>query len=464
MKLINRSLLFTLLALFSATSLAAQCENWEGSPNKDRAEAAHVSYRNFVRNVTDYSTLSDEDFQLALNNWETAYGLAPAADGGRATHYRDGREFMRALHTKETDATQKAAYATRMMELYNQELECYPDDRAFVLGRKGFDQFYMQGYSMDAIGTIEEAMAAGGNDTEYLIFVPLGELITYHFGAGELEAERARALYQTAIEIADYNIENNETYSSYYESGKANMVAKVKEVETDLFDCEYFKEQLLPQFEADPENLEVINAVYQRLIAQGCDESDPLVVQLKSNYDRIYATVQEEYEAQLRAENPAYDASKCEEEEDWDCALSRYQEAADAEDDVEKKGNYLYRIAALQMRNGQLASARASANRAAAARPGWGKPYILIGDIYSRMGRNCGDSWSQRLAVLAAREKYRYARSIDSGVSGDANTRIGRLNGSLPTAEEAFSRTLSAGDRVTVGCGINETVTLELGN
>ena len=464
MKLINRSLLFTLLALFSATSLAAQCENWNGSPDKDRAEAAHVSYRNFVRNVTDYSTLSDEDFQLALNNWETAYGLAPAADGGRATHYRDGREFMRALHAKATDNTDKVGFATRMMELYDQEIECYPDDRAFVLGRKGFDQFYLQGYSMDAVKTIEDAMAAGGNDTEYLIFVPLGELITYHFGAGELDADRARALYQTAIDIADYNIENNETYSAYYESGKANMVAKIKEVETDLFDCAYFKEQLRPQYEADPENLEVINAVYQRLVAQGCEDTDPFVVELKANYDRIYEAFQVEYEAQLRAENPAYDASKFEEEENWSEAIRRYNEAVDEEDDAEKKGNYLYRIAAIQMRLGQLSSARSSANRAASARPGWGKPYLLIGDIYTRMGSGCGDSWNQRLAVLAAREKYRYARSIDSEVSGEANQRIGRLSGSLPTREEAFSRTMSAGDRVTVGCGINETVTLELGD
>ncbi|MEM8582823.1 MAG: hypothetical protein AAGF87_01075 [Bacteroidota bacterium] len=466
MTLTNRFLILFFAALGITSGIAAQCENWVGKDFKDRAESAHVSYRNFVRNVQDYSTLSAEDFELAFGNWQTAYELAPAADGERASHFRDGREFYRAKHKNAADAAQKTEFADVIISLYDQEMECYPDNRAFLLGRKAMDMFYLYGdYRIGTIDVIEEAMEEGGLETEYVVFIPLGELITYHFGTThELEADRARELYEEAVEIGDYHVENDETYGEYYQSAEENMIAKVREVETDLFDCDYFKDLLLPTLEGKEEDLDAIFGVYQRLVAQGCAEDDPVLVELKADYDRIHEANAEQYEAELRRDNPGYDASKLEQEGEYARAVERYEEAVATEEDAEKKSNFLYRMAAIQMsRLGQLSSARSNARRAAEARPGWGKPYILIGDIYARMGRNCGDSWNQRLAILAAREKYRYARSIDSGSASEANSRISQYNGSLPTREEAFSRNLNSGAEITVGCGINETVTLELG-
>jgi hypothetical protein len=90
---------------------------------------------------------------------------------------------------------------------------------------------------------------------------------------------------------------------------------------------------------------------------------------------------------------------------------------------------------------------------------GWGKPYILIGDIYAKISRGCGDAWEQRLAILAVIDKYRYAKSIDSEVADEANRRIANYNDSLPNKEEGFMRKVSAGDKVNVGC-IGETVTV----
>jgi len=74
------------------------------------------------------------------------------------------------------------------------------------------------------------------------------------------------------------------------------------------------------------------------------------------------------------------------------------------------------------------------------------------------MSRGGCDSWNQRLAILAAIDKYSYAKSIDGGVAGEANERIGNYAGSMPLQEEGFMRGISAGDTAVVGCGIGETV------
>ena len=75
------------------------------------------------------------------------------------------------------------------------------------------------------------------------------------------------------------------------------------------------------------------------------------------------------------------------------------------------------------------------------------------------MGRGC-DDWNSRLAVIAAIEKYGYAKSIDGEVADDANKRIGQYSDALPARQDGFMRGLKEGQSVPVGCGIGETVKL----
>lgn len=459
-----KSILALLLVFCLATTVAnAQCETWVDSPKQEQAENAHVSYRNFVKNKTaaDLAALPQEEFQTAFDGWQKAYDLAPAADGNRPFHYRDGRMFYKALREKATDDAKKKEYTDMIMKLYDQELECYPKYEAFLLGRKASDMFYLVGYSEDALSTIDKAMEVGGNDTEYLILAPLGKLLNYYFKEEIIDNQRVRELYEEATVIADYNIENNERLAQYYQAGLDNMKSDVLEYADQIFDCSYFKAQLMPDFEKNMEDLEVLKYIVTKLKTQGCPETDPDVMKVQAQYDAVYATKAAEYEAEKRRLNPAYDASLLYEAGDFAGAIEAYERAIEKADENDKKSQYVYQIAQIQSgKLGQYGSARQNANRAAKLNPNWGKPYILIGDIYGRMSRNCGDAWMQRLAVLAAIDKYNYAKSVDGSVSSDANKRIGNYRSSMPIKSEAFQRGLAEGERVRVECGIGETVTL----
>jgi hypothetical protein len=85
---------------------------------------------------------------------------------------------------------------------------------------------------------------------------------------------------------------------------------------------------------------------------------------------------------------------------------------------------------------------------------------MLIGDLYASSSRNCGDAWGQRLAILAAIDKYAYAKSLDPEVAEEAQKKINAYSGSKPSGEEAFMRGFEAGQSVKVGCWIGETVKL----
>lgn len=453
-----------LLVFFAAFStMDAQCKNWIDSPDKEEAENAHVSYRNLIKGKlpADMAAMSDADLESAFTLWSKAYTLAPAADGKRASHYRDGRELYRAMLTKTTDAAKKKEYTNKLLALYDEELACYPDGEAYILGRKGYDMFYLAGYDMKAIEVLDMAMDKGGNDAEYIVLPPLGQLLAYFFKTEKIDNKKVRSLYEKGIAIADANIEKGGTYQQYYEDAKANLVASIAEYEDQIFDCEYFKQDLMPKFRENKEDMDVLKYVIQKLKAQGCPETDEAVMEVQKQFDMVYETKRAEYEAKLLADNPALGAQRAYEEDNYAEAIRLYEVAIEQVEDTDKKALYYYQIAQIQnAKLNQIGAARTNANKAAGLRKDWGKPYILIGDIYGKMSRNCGDAWDQRLAVLASIDKYQYARSIDPESASDANSRISRLSGSMPIYADAFSRSKKEGDKLKVGCGINETVRL----
>jgi tetratricopeptide (TPR) repeat protein len=140
-------------------------------------------------------------------------------------------------------------------------------------------------------------------------------------------------------------------------------------------------------------------------------------------------------------------------------ALDKYQEAVDETEEADKLADYYFSMASILGRKlKRYSDARSKALKAAQYRSEWGQPYLLIGDLYA--SAKCGNSWNQRLSILAALDKYQYARSIDPGSKSAADRRISNYRNSKPLETEGFMRGLNEGDKVKVGCWIGETVSL----
>jgi tetratricopeptide (TPR) repeat protein len=462
MKVLRILFIALVMVSFVGGTALAQCDTWNDSPRMEEAENAHVLYRGVVKDksVDDLVALSAEEFNLGFDNWKIAYDIAPAADGQRATHYSDGRDFYKAKYKKETDAAKKKEYAETIMRLYDEQIKCY-EKEAFLLGRKGFDMFYMQeyGYRQSTYDALKGALDKGGNDTEYIVLDALAQVMVYFYKSKKIDQQTTQQLYETIEQISDYNIENNKTYSQYYDDTKKRISSYFKEIEDDVFDCEYFKKKLVPQYQDNPEDLKTIQYTYVKLKTQGCDTTEAIMVELKGKYEVIAAAINDSLETVRRQENPGYDATQLQREGKYREAVARYQEALAAEEDDAAKAQYYYSIAFIQVwQFGSYQSAVNNARKAASLKSGWGKPYILIGDAYAKSSRNCGDDWGTRMAVLAAIDKYSYARSIDPEVSSDASTRIGNYAAARPEKQEGFMRGVKEGQSVKVPCWIGETV------
>ncbi len=458
------------MLVFGVSITSAQFANWNDSPQKDAAENAHTIYR---------QALKSKDWAIAYENWNTAYTIAPAADGKRDYHFIDGVKLYINKFQNETDEAKKTEYKEKINKLYDEAIqayengdvvpskcvgnpECIQSKIGYVLGRKGFDMFYTlnESYSKN-LKVLDQAIEKSGNDIEYTVFEPLSTIVVYQFEKGKMDKEKAVEYFTMMDDIANYNLENNSKYGQSYEQAWKAAQSKFAPIETQIFDCEYFKPKYKALYEADPENYDQLKQLVGLLKKRGCADDDPLLVELDGKWKAYAASTNAARKAEFEANNPAMMAKKKYDSQDYAGAIAKYDEAIAAEADPIKKAGYMFSKASIQGRKlKKYSAARATALEAAKLRPGYGRPYMLIGDLYATTARNCGDSWNQRLAILAAVDKYRKARSVDPELTDEANKKIGKYNSSLPDQSEGFMKKVKAGDKQKVGCWIGETVTV----
>ena len=471
MKLLFTITGFFLLLLSPLTAQMSEdfvCTTWNDSPNKEAGEEAHSIYR---------QALKSGDMTLAFEHWQIAYDIAPGADGKRDFHLTDGIKIMKHYLKEAADETKQAelkneiirlydecvaCYEQRVIQLNDCDEECYAQKVGYVLGRMGYDLFYELNapYSKN-YEVLKRAIEVNDVGAEYIVLEPAAHIGVYQFQQGKESAENLRKLHSDIERIGDYNIENDPDYGEYYDSSKKRALSKFKAVEEQIFDCEYFKEKWLPVYEEDPTNFEVMKQVVVTLKRRGCESTDPDVAKIEAEYQKLAATHNAAVQAEYERNNPHVMAKKLYDTGDFKGAVAKYDEAIQKEADPIKKAKYLFSKASIQGRKlKSLSAAKASLREVKALRSDWGRPYMLLGDLYAIQSRKCGDPWERGLAVLAAIEQYAQAKSVDPSVSSEASSRIAKYQGSKPDGETAFMQGLKAGQRATVGCGIGETVRL----
>ena len=463
-----KAILFFAGILYLAIPANAQCGKFTDAANAEEAETFHVLYRQDAKS---------KNYDAAIENWEKAFAAAPAADGLRDVHYTDGIKILKDKLKKETDEAKKGELAQRVISLYEGAIACLEagsiklpktkaEDRiAYHLGRQGFDMFYelRTPYSQTR-ATLESAIEKGGMNTEYIVLDPYARIVVHQFTNEKMTKEESRAAYAKLLEIADHNIANNTKYKAHYESAKGSVEAIFAQIENNIFDCDYFVEKLRPEYEADPDNPDVLKKIVPILKRQGCEAGNPFLDELEGKYAKYAAEENARRQAEFEANNPGMMANKMYKAGDFKGAISKYREALEAETDDDKKAGYYFSIASIQGRKlGQNGQARTNAYNAAKLRPNWGRPYMLIGDLYGKSSRTCGnDGYSRGLVVIAAIDKYRKAKSVDSDpeVAAEANKKINIYNGSLPLKSDVFMRSMQGGKKAKTGCWVGETITV----
>ena len=421
------------------------CKAWTSLPQQEVNDITtkHVLYRDKFK---------AKDYAGAFPIWKEVYEAAPAADGERPFHYTDGRTMYLDKYTKATTDAEKKEYADMIVRLYEEERKCYPGNEAQSLGLQVYDMFYtMQRPYTETYPVAKEAMNVGGDKTDFRVITPVGYLVAYMFSNKLIDQKEAREIIEQSRSIVDKNQAG--PAAADYKTARDGADAAIATVERNVFDCAYFKAKLEPVYRADPNNPEVYQDVYQQLLSVACDKNDPLLAEIGAK-DR--AAKQAEFEAN----NPMYVAKQMMESGDMDGAMAKLEEVAASESSPDTKAAVYLQIASIMRKEGQKGKARQYANQELQAKPGYGKAYIMLGDLYASSSSSCStDPFQQRLVIIAALNKYAQAKS-DPESASTAQSRINKYSGSLPTKEMLFERGIKPGESRSTGCWIGETVSV----
>ena len=465
-KKINQILGLLIVISFFSTDLISQCETWNGNPNVDELTDAHTVYRGLVKS---------EDYAGAEEYWKQVYEAAPAADGKRDFHFTDGAKIYVNKFKTASDDAQKKEFASRVEEFYNEAIACY--DAGSLTSKRGKEQaistlYSKMGYDMyyslrspysKVMEAYEKSLEFGGAETSYAIVTPLSSVAVYQFQKGLIDKAKALKVYQD-LERLCLDKEGHK-YEAYYKQAFGAMKGEYKKVESEVFDCEYFVQDFTKRFGDDPNALEYeqLKSIIVTLKRQGCTAGVAYLDKFESTFKAQTSAINAQKQAEYEANNPGILANKLYKAGDFDGAMDKYREAIKGESDARQKANYHLSLAVILFRKkNEFSLARREARKAAELRPEWGQPYGLVGDMYSTSARNCGDSWNQSLAVLAAIEKWQTALrlELDPQVKEATKKKIVTYQKSKPAREDGFMQGVKPGDKQTVGCWVKETVTV----
>jgi tetratricopeptide (TPR) repeat protein len=144
--------------------------------------------------------------------------------------------------------------------------------------------------------------------------------------------------------------------------------------------------------------------------------------------------------------------------EKYEKSKEYFLEAIEAQEDDEKKSNYLYSLAGLEqqyLKNPIQAVKYAS--QASELNPDWGDPLILMGIAYIAGNSSLGDEFQRRTAYWVAVDMFQKAKNVDPSVADKATNLIREYRQYFPTKEDLFFHSIAEGDRYTVGGWINRT-------
>ncbi len=448
-----RSLVIALISLGLSTFAQAQCETWNNKPNMDDLVQDHVVYKGFLK---------DEKYNDAFPYWEKVFKAAPYADGRRTDQFYDGQQLYIRKFAAATNEAEKDNYRKQALALFDQEASCTGISGP-VMGRKGYYMFYnLASPYPETYKALKQAVDAGGNAIEYIVLVPMAYVLVDQFTNKRVTVEEARDVFSKLISTTDAQIAAGVAYAAQYQQAKDAMMPTLEQIEGKIFDCEWFKSRLEPIYRANQEDGEKIKEIYVKLANQNCSESDPLLLELKAKYEIYAAEVNSKLLAEFHQKNPAAHAASLYENGKYSDALSKYKDALEIETENDKKADYYYGMASIEFRQMEhYATARDYARKALKLRPNWGLPLLLIGDMYARSYRACGNTdFEQRCVILAAIEKYQEAKSLDPSIASQANERISRYLSARPSYEDGHMLGKAEGQGFAIGCWIGETVTL----
>ena len=459
-------LLATIMVFSLQTNAQEEIEALKYGPNKELCEQNLSIYIEFYK---------QKNYEDAYKPWAYLFNNAPKRTKNIYLH---GPKIIKGLLKNISDQARKTTLVDSLIMVYDQRNAYYPGKEAYVTGMKGADMYKYMKTTTEGLqvshqvlrGSFEMAGNASTASVLNYYFMATTKLVQ----AKVLKVEDLIALFSDLSGVISYkeakltqdiyNAEQNEELGSKEQKLLKKNKKELKtlgDVKNNLektlaphATCEKLIELYTKNFEQNKEDAAWMKRAAKLLNKKECTESD------------IFFSISEAlYNIDPSSASAANMGIRSLKRKDYEKAEGFYTYALDNEPDNLNKAQYAYRLAQTYGAMNKNKSAKTYALKAAAFRTGWGEPYLLIGDLYAKTSRQCGElktEFLKRVGYWAAIDKYEYAKSLEPQLSIKANERIQKYREQMPSKTDIFTEGLIDEPTYKIDCWYGETVKIRI--
>lgn len=374
---------------------------------------------------------------------------------------------------KATTAEEKEKYALDLMKLYDEHDLNFPNNGAGNKMKKGLVAFdYKIGTDKEIYDLLDVAFKTDYANFKYAkaMYVYFEIIVKDYKAKKGIELQQVFDKYddlsQKLDEEQDELTTEKDGLLSKEEAGEALSDREIKRKEKIENNLEIFAgvkndmdniilelstcDKLIPfyknAFEANKGNEEWLKRAADRLEAKGCD-TDPLFSKLSEALYKLNPSASAAEKLGI-VEYQRKNISK---------AMDYFNQAADLYKDNTKKANVYFKMAVIYSKSNKI-QARAYARKTLAAKPSYGKAYLLIAQLYGSSINECGTTQFEKRSVYWLAAQYcDKAAAADSSIKASASKTAAQYRASAPSTAEIFSEGKS-GQRIAFNCWIGESV------
>lgn len=213
---------------------------------------------------------------------------------------------------------------------------------------------------------------------------------------------------------------------------------------TDAASCEILEKLYAPQYEAAPNDVELMKKILGAMTRAKCQS------------DFMLAVAENLYKVEKSPETGLYLATIFEGRQDYEKSLYYWEESIANEPDPTKKADYLMRAATSALSAENYRQAVAFARQALEIDSENGLAYLVIGQAYG-YSNGCSDDFTRRAAYWLVVDVLQRARGLLAGDSAQVeflNKQIAHYTTLFPPKDAIFFHELQPGQSYTVNCGL----------
>ena len=412
---------------------------------------------NCLQNISVYTEyVKTNNFKDAYTPWKAVFEEAPLAQVGT---YTNGAKILRYLIANEKDGAKQKEYFDLLMKVHDQRIQYLdglnrltrtPTSKGDIMGTKAHDYFSLGGQDMnEAYKMFAEAVAAEQHNLPYYVLMEFVDISARKVKEDANHKEQFVQDYIVASGYANeaFNAAKKESAKKNYQTAKDNIEAFF--INSGAATCDNLQTIYAPKVEENKDNVEYLKSVIAVMQKLGCKEAEAYFAASE------YAHAIEPTAATAFGCGVMYYKKG-----DMDKSIQYITSAIELEQDPIQKADYCFTVAQILFGNKQLSKAREYARKAIENNGQYGKPYILIAQMYATSPNWSDEGALNKCTYFAVIDKLQKAKSVDPSVAEEADKLIRTYAGYTPKDEDLFFIGLKKGNAVTIGGWIGETTTI----